>query len=378
MTSRHKTVQTFLLIVCVSIVPVIAIYLPFMLHLRSFWGIPLGESGMQQIYANWDGPNYVLNAVTWYDPQEIAKRAFLARPNEYYAAHFPLHPLLIRAIAPVFGYFPAAIIIQILSGVLVNVVFYLFVRSRTKHPLWLTFVFTVFPPRYMVLRAVISPELLVCAAFVGAIYLWQRDKFFASGVAAFVAVLLKFQSLILVPVYVAVIAERVWHRKSITIGHIVAVVLPLLAYTLIASFYAVTFGDPHAYFRAQSIVHMNMDIPFGLFNYAKRWVQTGWLEDPALYFIGLLTLVFALRRGFPRIYFWFVLFYTAMLSLIPQIDIMRLAMPVAPVAFLAASHLLSARPFRYGLLASLPLIYLYTINFIMTNQAPIADWGLFR
>lgn len=378
MAASKKEFRVLILIVLVSVIPVIFIYLPFALHLKSFWGIPLKTSGMQQIFANWDGPNYVLNAITLYDPTEIAKRAFLARPNEYYAAHFPAYSILIRFFSPVLSYFWSAIVVQILTGIALNIVFYEWIKPHTKHPLWLTFAFTVFPPRYLILRAVIAPELLLVMCVIGVLHFWQKEKPLMSGVCALVAVLVKFQALIFVPVFALVIAEKWWHERKLSWQYVVSPFLPLIGYALIAVFYQITFGNGNAYFIAQKLVGMGMSVPFGMFNYAEKWVSTGWMETTALYFIAMIILLVKLSKGFPRVYFWFTLAYVGMLSVIPQVDIMRLAMPLAPLFFLAFHETLTSKHFKYGLIASLPILYLHTINFIMTNQAPIADWGLFR
>lgn len=378
MSILKKELRILLLIALVSLIPVIAIYLPFALHLKSFWQIPLKASGMQQIFANWDGPNYVLNAITMYDPSEIAKRAFLARPNEYYAAHFPLYSVFIRLFAPLFGYFWSAIVVHLLSGVMLNTAFYYWVKSHTKHPLWLTFAFTIFPPRYWVLRAVIAPELLLVSCVIGILYFWQKDKPLLSGTLAFIAVLIKFQSIIFVPVFVLTMAEKWFREKKINYTHLLAPLMPILGYGVIALLYQFTFGNWNAYFMAQKIAGLSSSIPFGMFNYAQRWVGTGWMETAALYFVGMIILLVRLMKGFPRIYFWFTLCYIGMLSVIPQVDIMRLAMLLAPIFFLVFHEALSSKHFKYGLMLSVPFLYLYTINFIMTNQAPITNWALFR
>ena len=373
-----KEHRSLFLLVLISLIPVIAIYLPFALHLKSFWEIPLKSSGMQQIFANWDGPNYVLNAITLYDPVEIAKRAFLSRPNEYYAAHFPLFSVLIRLFSPLFGYFWSAVVVQLLTGLLLNIVFYYWVKSHTKHPLWLTFAFTVFPPRYLILRAVIAPELLLVLCVIGILYFWQKDKPLLSGAIAFIAVLIKFQALIFVPVFILALGEKWYRERKLKINYLLSPLLPILGYGTIALFYQQKFSNWNAYFLAQKLVGMGMSIPFGMFNYAERWVSANLMETTALYFIVMMILLVKISKDFPRIHFWFTFCYIGMLSVIPQVDIMRLAMPLAPVFFFAFHEALSSKHFKYGLILSLPFIYLHTINFIMTNQAPIADWGLFR
>lgn len=373
-----KEHRSLLILVLISLIPVIVIYLPFTMHLKSFWEIPLKSSGMQQIFANWDGPNYVLNAITLYDPVEIAKRAFLARPNEYYAAHFPLYSIGIWLFAPLFGYLWSAIVVQLLSGLFLNIVFYYWIKSHTRHPLWLTFAFTVFPPRYLILRVVIAPELLLVLCVIGILYFWEKDKPLLSGVIALIAVLIKFQALIFVPVFLLALGEKWYRERKLKINYLLSPVLPILGYGAVALFYQQKFDNWNSYFLAQKLVGMGMSIPFGMFNYAEKWVSANLMEAAALYFIAMMILLVKLSKGFPRIYFWFTFCYIGMLSVIPQVDIMRLAMPLAPVFFFAFHEALSGKHFKYGLILSLPIIYLHAINFIMTNQAPIADWGLFR
>ncbi len=236
----------------------------------------------------------------------------------------------------------------------------------------------MFPPRYLILRAVIAPELLLVLCVIGILYFWQKDKPLLSGAVAFITVLIKFQALIFVPVFLLALGEKWYRERKLKINYLLSPLLPILGYGTIALFYQQKFSNWNAYFLAQKLVGMGMSIPFGMFNYAERWVSANLMETAALYFIVMMILLVKLSRGFPRIYFWFTFCYIGMLSVIPQVDIMRLAMPLAPVFFLAFHEALSSKYFKYGLILSLPIIYLHTINFIMTNQAPIADWGLFR
>jgi hypothetical protein len=111
-------------VVLLTLAPILLIYAPFALHLKHIYFLDLKDSGLQQIYKNWDGPNYVLNAVTQFDPIEIGKRAFMQRPNEYYAAHFPLYSWLIAPLDHLIGYFPAALVVNLLSNVILNIVFF--------------------------------------------------------------------------------------------------------------------------------------------------------------------------------------------------------------------------------------------------------------
>jgi hypothetical protein len=396
--------KQYLIVVLLTLVPILLIYAPFALHVTHFYFLDLKDSGLQQIYKNWDGPNYVLNAVTQFDPIEIGKRAFLQRPNEYYAAHFPLYSWLIAPLGPIIGYFPAALVVNLLSNVLLNVVFFNWIKRYSQHPLWLTFVFTIFPPRYWIVRSVISPEMLLGALILTALWKWERGYYIRAGILASLAVFAKFQAIIVMPVYVATSLIQIfpwisaatcdWRTRfhsRLGIGMVIAIIAPIIGYVLVAYFYQSTLGDFNAYFRAQAIVGMGASYPFGMFNYSARWIQTGWLEHTALYFIGMFILIGKLwtmtkspvineknRQALHPIYLVFTIFYTILLSLIPQVDIMRLAMPLAPLLMMAFHEFFESKPFRIGLLLSVPMLYLYVLNFIMTNQAPISDWALFR
>jgi hypothetical protein len=127
-------------IALVTILPLLLVYLPFLLHLKHLYFLNLGDSGMQQIYKNWDGPNFVLNAITGYDPIQIAKHTFAPKPYEYYANHFPLYSWFISLLGPVIGYFQSAVVVNICSNLLLNIVFYKWISKYSHHPLWLTIV----------------------------------------------------------------------------------------------------------------------------------------------------------------------------------------------------------------------------------------------
>ncbi|MEI7652878.1 MAG: hypothetical protein WCJ70_01180 [bacterium] len=404
------TYKINLKIALVTFVPVLLVYLPFLLHLKHFYFLNLSDSGMQQIYKNWDGPNFVLNAITGYDPIQIAKHTFAPKPYEYYANHFPLYSWWISLLGPVIGYFQSALVVNICSNLIVNVVFYKWVSKYSQHPLWLTFVFTVFPPRYWIVRSVISPEMLLIALVLSTLWKWERGLYVRAALLSFLAVLTKFQAIILAPVFLLTLLVQQlppittitceWRKKfhqKFALSAIVAVIAPIAGYLLIAFFYQYKFGDFYAYFNGQKGVGMGAALPFSMFNSAEKWVGTGWLEHTALYFVGMFTLIGKLwteiknqnpkvkskssgLEGAPihPVYLSFVIGYTAMLTLIPQVDIMRLAMPLAPIFIMAFHNFFESKTFHIGLLLSLPALYMYALNFIMTNQAGISDWGLFK
>ena len=58
-----------LFLVAMSLLPTLLIWLPFFARLKSLWGIPLPDSGMATIVANYDGPLFMVVAKTVYNPE---------------------------------------------------------------------------------------------------------------------------------------------------------------------------------------------------------------------------------------------------------------------------------------------------------------------
>lgn len=371
-------VRNVVFILLISVIPLLAVYLPFALHLKSVWEIPLKDSGMQQIFANWDGPNYVYNAITFYDPIKIAKTPFDGKDASYYPSHLPGYSVLIWLSSLVFGVFWGAFVVNILSNVLLNSVFYQFIKPYTKHALFLTFAFTVFPARFWIVRSVISPEMLMLICVLGTLFYWEKKRYWISGIFALLGVFFKFHMLIFTPVFLAVFVEKLIRKKPISPSMVVPALGALIGFVGVSGYYYFVTGRWDAFFLAQQVSGLATSIPLGMFNYASKWVATGWTETTVLYLFALVLLIVKLVKDNNRTFFWFAFGYTMMLSAIPHLDIARYTMPLAPVFFAVFHENLSGKLFRYGLIAALPILYLHTINFIMTNQAPITDWSIFR
>src|SRR4030042_2175611 len=115
MGNRLKT----LIIICLlSLIPTFFIWLPFFFRIPSFWKIPLPQNGLATIVANYDGPLYLVSAKTMYNKDQIKANYQFPLSTEYYPAHFPLFPLLIRAGGLVTNYPYAMLIVTMLSSFL--------------------------------------------------------------------------------------------------------------------------------------------------------------------------------------------------------------------------------------------------------------------
>ena len=101
-----------------SLIPTFLIWLPFFLRVGTFWNIPLPQNGMATIVANYDGPLYLVAAKTLYNKGLIEASFQFPLPTEYYTAHFPLFPLLIKLFGLVINYPYAMLIVTLLSSIL--------------------------------------------------------------------------------------------------------------------------------------------------------------------------------------------------------------------------------------------------------------------
>src|SRR3989344_4742897 len=70
------------------------VWLLFYLRLPNFWGLNLSE-GPMVLWKNFDGPNYLIIAKTWYNKTAIAAGFSSPLPLEYYPAHWPFYPIVI-------------------------------------------------------------------------------------------------------------------------------------------------------------------------------------------------------------------------------------------------------------------------------------------
>ncbi len=138
-----KSRRDLLLVALASLGSTFLIWLPFFLRLTSFWQIPLPNEGMATIMKNFDGLYYVIIAKSLYRPEIIEGLFSFPLPAIYYAAHFPLYPLLIKFFVPLFGYLWSMLSVNLIASVLAAFVFYLLVKEfkYSKSPLWLTFLF---------------------------------------------------------------------------------------------------------------------------------------------------------------------------------------------------------------------------------------------
>jgi Gpi18-like mannosyltransferase len=186
-----------------SLIPTLLVWAPFFFKLKSFWTIPLPNEGMATIVANYDGPLYIVVAKSLYSVDIIKQIVSFPLAAQYYAAHFPLFPLLIRAFAIFFGYPYAMLLVTLASSILAIYFFNKLARCylNQKDSLWLSFVFCLFPARWLIVRSIGSPEPLFLATIIASIYFFRQKKYFFAGLFGALAQLTKSPGILLFAAY---------------------------------------------------------------------------------------------------------------------------------------------------------------------------------
>lgn len=388
-----KSGRDLLLIAFISLVSTFLIWLPFFLRLTTFWKIPLPTDGMATIMRNFDGLYYVVIAKSFYLPQLINPVYSFNLPATYYAAHFPLYPLLIKTFSPIFGYLWSMLTVNLLVSVITAVIFYLFIKEfkYSKHPFWLTIIFLFLPARWFIVRSVGSPEPLFILMIITSFYFFKKglinNKYYHFWLAGFfgaLAQLTKSPGILLFLAYVIYLLVANWNqlkkRFLLTSSQLIKKAYPLLLIPLallaLFVYYRFSYGDFWAYFHSGDNIHLFWP-PFQVFNANAHWVGTFWLEDVLFYyFLGTLGIVFLFNQKKTDLaIFTLVFFYTTLF--IAHRDIARYSLPLVPFLIIAFEPFLVKKEFKIAMAVIIIPIFLYTINFIAGNTLPMADWQPF-
>lgn len=385
--------KDLLFILVASFLTIFLVWLPFILGF---------EEGVFTLFKNYDGPNYLIVAKSWYDKVFIRSTFSLPIPVEYYPAHLPGYPLTIAFLNSFLAGPWAMLVSTLLSAMAVSIAFYLFVYKfkLSENPLWLTLVFLVFPARWVTVKAVGSPEPLFIFAILASFYFFKSAfdskennliskkkivwlDLLLAGIFGAIAQITKSPGILLFVGYeVYLIFKTLTERKGKAflrhfISGVIMPSLPLLLIPLSAilvfSFYKLRTGDFLAYFHSGDNFHLVFP-PFQGFAQNRSWLGDLWREDMVWqYLIGVLAIIILFKQklydlvGFAGVFFGVTLF-------VAHRDLARYSLPLVPFALIAFDKFIQKKEFKIALLMILPAVYLFTLNFISHNTAPVADW----
>lgn len=370
--------KDLLFLIGVSLFSTALVWLPFFLRLTTFWGIPLGREGMAAIMRNFDGLYYAALAKNLSHPLDIPQIFSFNLSGGYFAAHFPLYPLLIKITSPVFGYLWSMLSISVIAATAAAVIFYLFLKEfgYTKNPFWLSLIFLFFPARWLVVRSIGSPESLFLLFLLLSFYFFKKENYWLAGIFGGLLQLTKPPGILLFIGYVTYLAYHTLKKRGYKIKRVFPLLLIPLSLLGVFTYNHLVYGDFLAYFHSGDNIHLFWP-PFSVFNTAAFWVGNIWLEEIIyIYLLGTLGVILLFRRGYLDLVF-FALVFLLSTFFISHRDISRYSLPLAPFLLIAFEPFLVKKEFKIAFIIILLPIYLYAINFIAGNTLPIADWTPF-
>lgn len=381
-----KTIKDLIFICLVTIIPTLLIWLPFFAKIENFWTIPLGKDGMATIVANYDGPLYIVVAKSLYDGEIIKKITSFPLPVEYYAAHFPLYPLFIKMLAFFLGFPYSMLISTVLSSIFCIYYFHKLAKTELddNKAKWLTFIFSIFPARWLITRSVGSPEPFLLGAILASTYYFLRKEYLKSALMGAFAQLTKSVGILLFIAYsITIFIENLVKPSSIRkskslafsdISKYFPLILIPLSLLIVFAIYQIKFNDFLAYFHSGDNIHLFFP-PFQVFNYSATWVGTFWLEEIIFIYLisswGIIKLVKDKKIVFASIAGVFLL----SIFFVSHRDILRYLLPAVPFLLFAYKDILLKKEFRPIVFLIIVPIYLFSLAFISQNKMPIADWG---
>jgi hypothetical protein len=384
----QKKILKITILILLTIIPTFLIWLPFFARVKSFWTIPLPQQGMATIVSNFDGPLYLIIAKTFYNPDLIGANYQFPISNEYYSAHFPLFPIFIKTFAIFLGHPYSMLFVTLISSFLALFFFNKHARKflDKNNAMWLTFVFAIFPARWLIVRSVGSPEPFFIAAILASTYFFGKKKYLFAGIWGALAQMTKSPGILLFLAYLIQIS--IPHLKELATGGIKKFILKLdlkntypiffipLGLLVVFTIYGFTYGDFFTYFKSGDNIHLFFP-PFQIFNFSAPWVGTFWLEEIIfIYTIGVLG-VYKLYQEKLFNYFYFSLIFFISLLFVAHRDLLRYALPIIPFLILAFRDTLIKKEFKIAIAVIVVPIYLYSLAFISQNAMPIANWAPF-
>ena len=379
-----KKLKNLLIITLFSTVPTFLIWFPFFLRIKSFWKIPIPQNGMATVVANYDGPLFIVVAKTFYKPDLIENFPFTL-PTKYYAAHFPFYPNLIKFFSLITNFPYAMLLVTLLSSILTFYFFYNLISDHIekKDLYWAIFTFAVFPARFLIVRSVGSPEPLFIATIIASLLYFKKGRFLLAGIWGAIATLTKPPGILLfLGYFLYIILLQLKNIATISFSRLnteqnLKKILPLslipLALLLVFTIFKIQMKDFLAYFHSGDNIHLFFP-PFQIFNYSAPWVGTFWLEEILFVYLFVILGIYKLIQKKEYEYASFtIIFFTSLIFIVHR-DLIRYALPIVPLLFVAFSDTIVKKEFKIAMILLVIPIYLFSITFISQNVMPISDW----
>ena len=194
-------------VVFVAIFSLAVFWSPWLLRVERVGSIAFGGAGMETVVQNFDGLNFLIVAKSLYDPTTIEQINTVFptgnTPN-YFAAHYPLFAILIRALEMLMPAPYALLGAIVISNALLALGLYGFFRvvlPKPKLALYLSLIALFWPARMLSVRAVGSNEPLFMFLVLTSLTMATQGKhWLASGLGS-LAILTRSPGILLFGAY---------------------------------------------------------------------------------------------------------------------------------------------------------------------------------
>src|SRR3990172_2021986 len=333
-------------------------------------------AGMKNIYQNFDGPYYLVIEKSWYDKNLIEKTLSFPVPTEYFAAHFPLYPAIVRAFNTIgLNGFQSLVLVNVLATLGTGILWYQICREKGwGNPLWQVLWWLFWWPRIWVVRSVGGPETLFIGLVLASLWMFDKRKFLLAGIFGALAAITKSPGILLLPAYagwflMTAIKDKKWEWKTWP------VILILLGTLGVFGLLGARTGDFLAYFNSGDNIHLQL-LPFKVFDSSQPWVGDWWLEDVLwIFLIGALGVWRAFKKN--RVFGWFGAIFLTSVLFVSHRDISRYSLPIVPIVLMGFSEILDRKEMKWIWGAMLVPLFLYSLNFALHNFVAIGNWAQF-
>lgn len=357
------SIRPYLIISLTVVISILAVWFPFVFRLAPK-GTEVYKKGFELVLRMHDGPEYAISAKSLYRADVITTLGTF--DPKYFAVHPPGYPLLIRSVAPLFGYLHGMLFINFIAAILLAwSVYYLFHSvMKLDSPLYLTILFFL-TPRMLLASSTGSSEVVFLLCTTLAIVLVQR-KFFVY--AAIVAAYASFTRVPGVLLGVSTILYIFWIGRD---GHdkrslLMVAIASFSGLLIMCMFYLRQYGDLLAYFHSSAVVATG--IIYSQFFPGTKHIPDLYLEDILFYFaLGWSTLMRAFRKYDWYIYFFVLVNFLFVLS-VQHRDISRYILPCMPYLIAMNGKWLSSKAMRWTFVLLAIPAYLYIFKFISNNS----------
>src|SRR3989338_3163550 len=237
MEKLYIKLKPYVFLAIIVLLSTFILWLPFLLKSNNWLGLKINNPGFQTIEQNFDGPLYVIPAKTLYNVDKISppgEGLIVSLPitSEYFAAHLPAYPILIRAFSSIFGYLKSMLVINIIFTILLAWFFYyLLSKYKIKNPLMLSTIF-LFLPRFLVVRSVGAPESIFILFILMSIYFFDKQKCLLSGIFGGLSVMTKTPGIILFGAYSIIIFINYIKTKKFNIDYLWLLLIPFSLFSV--------------------------------------------------------------------------------------------------------------------------------------------------